>query len=293
VATSVREIGLPDAGHSPEVASFLACLATVLELPLEDLPTLSSDEDPATGWSVSRWLGGFGLGLVPVADPDAFVWPGPWLARVRPPAEDAPRFVVMFGVPSGVVWDPAGAGRDAERGWVEDGFVLAANDIALAFPGRPEAPVVAGTVEAIVIAASAGEHARAVERVRVLAGQGLQGDRHVAGTGTFPSGLPGSALTLIESEVCASFEPPLGPDEHRRNLVTRGVDLNALVGREFTVGEVRCRGMRLCEPCTVIDGYAERPILRALVHRGGLRADVLEDGEITVGDSVRPAPASR
>jgi hypothetical protein len=292
VVTSVREVGLPDAGHSPEVASFLACLATVLELPLEDLPTLSSGEDPATGWSVSRWLGGFGLGLVPVADPDAFVWPGPWLARVRPPAGDAPRFVVMFGVPSGVVWDPAGAGRDAERGWVEDGFVLAANDIALAFPRRPEAPVVAGTVETIVIAASAGAHARAVERVRVLAGQGLQGDRHVAGTGTFPSGLPGSALTLIESEVCASFEPPLGPDEHRRNVVTRGVDLNALVGREFTVGEVRCRGMRLCEPCTVIDGYAERPILRALVHRGGLRADVLEDGEITVGDSVRPAPES-
>ena len=91
---------------------------------------------------------------------------------------------------------------------------------------------------------------------------------------------------MIEDEVCVSFSPPLSADEHRRNIVTRGIDLNALVGREFTIGLVRCRGMRLCEPCTVIDGYAARPILRALVHRGGLRADILEDGLITRGDAV-------
>ena len=108
----------------------------------------------------------------------------------------------------------------------------------------------------------------------------------MTGRGTFPSGLPGSALTLVEDEVCASFAPPLTADEHRRTVVTRGIDLNALVGREFTIGLVRCRGMRLCEPCTVIDGYAARPILRALVHRGGLRADILEDGKIRRGDPV-------
>jgi MOSC domain-containing protein YiiM len=98
--------------------------------------------------------------------------------------------------------------------------------------------------------------------------------------------LPGSALTLIEAEVCESFDPPLRADEHRRNLVTRGVELNGLVGREFMIGDVRCRGMRLCEPCRVMDGYASRPLLRALVHRGGLRADILEDGEIHVGDRI-------
>ena len=64
--------------------------------------------------------------------------------------------------------------------------------------------------------------------------------------------------------------------------------VNALVGREFTIGEVRCRGMRLCEPCTVVQRHAGRPLLRALVHRGGLRADILADGQIRVGDTVRP-----
>jgi MOSC domain-containing protein YiiM len=71
-------------------------------------------------------------------------------------------------------------------------------------------------------------------------------------------------------------------------VVTRGIELNALVGVEFTIGSLRCRGMRLCEPCTVIQRYAARPVLRALVHRGGLRADILTDGEIKVGDELRP-----
>ena len=70
-------------------------------------------------------------------------------------------------------------------------------------------------------------------------------------------------------------------------MVTQGIDLNALVGHEFTIGVVRCRGMRLCEPCTVVDGYGTRPLLRALVHRGGLRADILDGGTIRVGEIVR------
>ena len=125
--------------------------------------------------------------------------------------------------------------------------------------------------------------------MRALPGRGLEGDRHVSGDGTFPSGVPGSALTLIEAEVCESFTPTLGPDEHRRNVVTRGIELNGLVGHEFTIGSIRCRGMRLCEPCIVVERYATRPILRPLVHRGGLRADILEDGTISVGDSVTAA----
>ena len=78
--------------------------------------------------------------------------------------------------------------------------------------------------------------------MRALAGRGLEGDRHVTGDGTFPSGVPGSALTLIEAEVCESFTPPLGPDEHRRNIVTRGIELNGLVGHEFTVGAPAAAG---------------------------------------------------
>jgi MOSC domain-containing protein YiiM len=149
--------------------------------------------------------------------------------------------------------------------------------------------VSAGAVEAIFVAPEAGVPARGLAEARALPGEGLDGDRHVTGSGTFPSGLPGSALTLIEAEVCESFDPPLEADEHRRNLVTRGIDLNALVGHDFSIGAVRCRGMRLCEPCTVVDRYSSRPILRALVHRGGLRADILEDGVVRVGDRIQAA----
>jgi MOSC domain-containing protein YiiM len=184
-----------------------------------------------------------------------------------------------------VVWDPAG-GPEVEPPHIEDGFLVAAADIALALPPRAAAPAGAGTVEALAVAVSAGEPARLLQEVKALAGRGLEGDRHVTGKGTFPSGPPGSALTLIEAEVCESFDPPLEPSDHRRNVVTRGIDLNALVGHEFAIGEVDCRGMRLCEPCTVVQRYAGRPVLRALVHRGGLRADILDDGTIRVGDPV-------
>jgi len=285
----VKEVPLPATRQPLQVVSFLACLATILELPPARLPQLSDDTDPAGGWAVSRWLGGLGLGIARVAEPAAFSWPGPWLARVRPP-EAAPRYVVMYGVPSGVVWDPAG-NAEISNDWIEDGFIVAAADIALALPARPGVPVAAGTVEGIWIAAAAGNPVQGPAAVLALAGRGLAGDRHVTGTGTFSSGLPGSALTLIEAEVCESFEPPLRPGEHRRNLVTRGIELNGLVRRDFMIGDVRCRGMRLCEPCKVADRYATRPILRALVHRGGLRADILEDGQIRIGDPIHPTPS--
>jgi hypothetical protein len=281
----MREARLPESDLPLEAASFLACLATILELPVEDLPRPPRRADPATGWGMSRWLGGLGLGLARIADPASFSWAGPWIARITAPT----RYVVMYGVPSGVVWDPAGDG-DVEPDSIEDGFLVAAADIALARPPRPDAPVVVGAVEAIAVASSAGEPAELLQSARALAGQGLAGDRHVAGTGTFPSGTPGSALTLIEAEVCESFDPPLEPSQHRRNVVTRGIELNALVGHEFMVGEVPCRGMRLCEPCTVVQRYAGRQVLRALVHRGGLRADILHDGTIRVGDPFRSTP---
>jgi MOSC domain len=277
----MREVRLPESEEPLEAASFLACLATILELPLEELPPPAPDADPATGWGMSRWLGGLGLGLARIADPPTFSWAGPWIARA------GSRFVVMFGVPSGVVWDPAG-GPEVQSTDLEDGFLVAAADIALAMPPRPAPPTDAGIVEVLSVAASAGEPTRLLQGVRALPGKGLEGDRHVTGRGTFPSGPPGSALTMIEAEVCESFDPPLEPSQHRRNVVTRGIDLNALVGQEFTIGEVQCRGMRLCEPCTVVQRYAGRPVLRALVHRGGLRADILDDGEIRVGDPVRP-----
>ena len=245
-----------------------------------------SQEEIRHRWaSCTARLGGLVVGLAPVADPAAFSWPGPWIARVRPPTGNE-RFVLMFGVLSGAIWDPAGDGT-VDNDWIVAGYLPAAADIALARPSLPQAPGATGRVEQIWVSPTAGEPATAVASARALAGRGLDGDRHVTGAGTFPSGLPGSALTLIEAEVCESFDLPLGPDDHRRNVVTRGVALNDLVGHEFTLGAVRCKGMRLCEPCTVVQRYAGRPVLRALVHRGGLRADILADGKVTVGAAVR------
>ena len=281
----MKEVSLHDTRLPEETATFVACLATILELAPQDIPQPAPEEDPAKGWTILRWLGGHALGLVPVVDPASFSWAGPWIARVRSDGA-APRSVVMYGIPSGVAWDPSGVTE--RQDWrIDDGFVVAPLDVALAPPPRAAAPVATGAVESIRIASAAGVPAQAVDSVRALAGHGLEGDRHTTGKGTFPSRVPGSALTLIEAEVCESFDPPLGPDEHRRNIVTRGIGLNGLVGHEFEVGSTRCRGMRLCEPCVVIERYASRPVLRPLVHRGGLRADILEDGTISVGDTVR------
>ena len=281
----MKEVDPSDSMKSTEAGTFAACVATILELALEEVPQPTEGPNPATGWAVPRWLGGMGLGLVAVADVTTFAWPGPWLARVRPADGGEIRCVVMYGVPSGVIYDPAAVAR-RDGFTIVDGYVISPGDVALARPPKPAPPTALGTVEEIWIAPAAGEPARQLRQVLALAGLGLDGDRHVTDTGTFPSGLPGSALTLIEAEVCESFDPPLGADDHRRNVVTRGIDLNALVGREFAVGAVRCRGMRLCEPCRVIAGYAGRPIIRPLVHRGGLRADILGGGSIAVGDKV-------
>ena len=283
----MREVQIPDTDVRLGAASFIACVATILELRFDDLPKPGPGEDPATGWTLTRWLGRLGVGLVPIAAPASFSWPGPWIARSTPENASSGRSVVMYGVPSGVVWDPAGRESQTAEFRIDEGFLIAAADIATALPPRPSAPTETGMVEAIYVSPAAGEPTRTLETARAIAGQGLEGDRYLAGEGPFPSGPPGSALTLIEQEVCGSFAPPLGADEHRRNLVVSGVELNGLVGHDFAVGDVRCRGMRLCEPCTVVDRYAGRPVLRALVHRGGIRADILAGGQIRVGDPVR------
>jgi hypothetical protein len=275
----------PIEGEHGESSSLAACVATILEMPFAEVPVAPPDE-PVASWRIMRWLGGLGLGVVPVADAATFAWAGPWIGWVRSAPGEPRRAVVMYGSPSGVIWDPAGV--TVHAGWrLDGGLVIAALDVALARPPVREAPTATGTVDAIWIADAAGTPARALPEARLLAGLGVDGDRHVRGTGTFPSRTPGSALTLIEAEVVESFDPPLTPDEHRRNLVTRGIELDGLVGRTFLLGTTRCRGVRLCEPCIVLERYARRPILRPLVHRGGLRADILDGGTIRIGDPVR------
>ena len=78
-------------------------------------------------------------------------------------------------------------------------------------------------------------------------------------------------------------------EDDRRNIVTRGIDLNALVGRRFTVGGIECIGRRLAEPCAHLERLSRPGILRPLVHRGGLRTDIVADGTVRVGDGVTPS----
>ena len=134
-----------------------------------------------------------------------------------------------------------------------------------------------------------------VSEVRAIPGRGLEGDRYFLGQGTFSRGYkPDAELTLIESEAVAALAREesiaLQHGEPRRNLVTRSVALNHLVGREFMVGDVRMRGHRLCEPCThLAQVTGQEAIVRALLHRAGLRAQVLTEGTLRAGDPIRLA----
>jgi MOSC domain-containing protein YiiM len=146
-----------------------------------------------------------------------------------------------------------------------------------------------GVVEEINITATEAAPCLPAERVRVRAGRGIQGDRHFSGER--PHRDPGRALTLIAAEalegLAADTGIALSAAASRRNVLTRGIDLNALVGRRFTVGELVCEGIELCEPCNHLQSLTRPGVLRGLVHRAGINAAVLADGEIAVGDPVR------
>jgi MOSC domain-containing protein YiiM len=150
---------------------------------------------------------------------------------------------------------------------------------------------IAGTVVSLHIAPAGGAIMQTLERVQAVAGRGLEGDRYFTELGTYSKN-PGSGrhVTLIESEALAALKREYGvevePGTARRNIVTRAVALNHLVGRDFTVGVVRLRGMRLCEPCAHLEKLAASGTLRGLIHRGGLRAEILSGGTIRIGDSV-------
>jgi ADP-ribose pyrophosphatase YjhB (NUDIX family)/MOSC domain-containing protein YiiM len=150
-----------------------------------------------------------------------------------------------------------------------------------------------GSVEAIHIATAAGAPVRPVDEIRAMAGVGLEGDRYADGRGHYQVGRVSRDLTLIEAEaveaLAREYGIALAPGETRRNLTTRSVGLNELVGRRFWVGDVLCLGTRLCDPCQYLADLTDKQLLRPLVHRGGLRADIVRGGLIRIGDHVRPA----
>ena len=153
-----------------------------------------------------------------------------------------------------------------------------------------------GIIESIHIASNAKDPMQAVPSVVAVVGVGLEGDRYALRQGTFFKPEPDYELTLIEAEAIEALQRDynieLPPGEARRNLVTRGVPLNHLVGCEFQIGGARIRGIRLCEPCSHLEAVTGRRLIKGLMHRGGLRAQVLSGGTIHVGDAVRGVHAS-
>jgi predicted ester cyclase len=150
-----------------------------------------------------------------------------------------------------------------------------------------------GKVISIFIAPAAKAPMKGVAEVRAVAGKGLQGDRYFRSEGTFSSTAgPGGEATLVEAEAVAAaaelMKTGLEPSGTRRNIVTRGISLNHLVGKEFRVGEVVLRGLRLCEPCAHLESLTREGVKSALLHRAGLRSQILQGGMIRVGDEVAP-----
>ncbi|MEK7701393.1 MAG: MOSC domain-containing protein [candidate division NC10 bacterium] len=162
-----------------------------------------------------------------------------------------------------------------------------------------------GSVVSIHIAKKDSAPMESLPAVRAVPGRGLEGDRYFLGTGFYSrkASHGGREVTLVETEAVEALLHGVGnaeghrlgitlsPAETRRNLATVGVPLNHLVDREFWVGPVLLVGTRLCEPCKHLDDLTQQGVMAGLIHRGGLRARILSEGVIRVGDVVRPKTA--
>jgi MOSC domain-containing protein YiiM len=155
-----------------------------------------------------------------------------------------------------------------------------------------------GEVVSIFVAANAATPMEPRQQVAAIAGRGIEGDRYFTGTGQWSNHEgQGREITLIEIEAIEALAREknieIAPAATRRNVITRGVPLNHLVGREFQVGDARLVGIRLCEPCAYLEGLTTKGVLVGLIHRGGLRANILTSGTIRAGDLVTEENASR
>lgn len=130
-----------------------------------------------------------------------------------------------------------------------------------------------------------------VEQIKAVAGCGIEGDRYFRDVASGKKESPSSQITMIELEAIEAlkreYDVDLKHEESRRNLLTKDVPLNHLVGREFQVGETTLRGIRLCEPCEHLEGLTRSGVLKGLVHRGGLRCQIVTGGIIKAGEPVR------
>lgn len=264
-----------DRSVSPFANELRACLSEMLQVPV---PEAAETDDPVRFFK--QWLAERNLGLVPIENAAAFDWPGQWIAVFGD--DQGEHALVMFGSPSGVWLDPSNAYHQGAH--IEAGWMLTPLDLHLPTERPYGTAHAVGTVAAILIAAHAEAPLSHVDEAEALAGRGLAGDRYAAGRGTFSAPGRGYELTLAEAEVLDEIQLPW--EDARRNIVTRGISLNGLVGQRFRIGSIECIGRRLAEPCAHLEKLARPGLLRPLVHRGGLRADIIKGGVIRVGDDI-------
>lgn len=148
-----------------------------------------------------------------------------------------------------------------------------------------------GTLVSIYIAAEKGGPIQEVSAVRAVPAKGLEGDRYFRKRGTWSHySSEGREVTLIESEALEALKRDYGlellPNHTRRNLLTRNVSLNHLVGKTFQIGPVTLQGIQLCEPCGRLDKLCGQKVLKGLTHRGGLRANIITEGVLSSGQSI-------
>jgi MOSC domain-containing protein YiiM len=149
----------------------------------------------------------------------------------------------------------------------------------------------AGRLVAIHVAREAGAPMESREAAVAVEGGGLEGDRYHAGTGHWsPIRRSGDGLTIVDGDVIDRVSRThglgLGPGETRRNLTSRGIDLDAAIGRRLAIGSVEIQVIRRCEPCSYLDGLLERDVLPHLVHLAGVRVVILRGGQLRVGDPI-------
>lgn len=267
----------PLISRSRENESFSVCLAEILNADADTIPAAS---DGLGREGIGYWLAAQNLALIPVHAPASFEWAGWWIGRLG----GGDGYIVMAGTPSGVAWVPDGV--TCGTGDVVQGWVIAPPALSL-----PKRNAKSGTVEAIYRYADSDASGESLLSAHLIAGVGIEGDRYALAKGHFQSeGRWGQALTLIEAEAIETLEadhgvvmPAVGA---RRNIVTRNIDLNALMGKRFWIGNILCQGSRLAEPCAWLQRTTPKGMLRGLVHRGGLRADILRGGTIQHGDTI-------
>jgi hypothetical protein len=294
------QVDLPDGPADSLVRGLAACLSSVTEVQLAELPDIQDQPVTHALATWKTWLAGRGFGIVPIADGRSFQWAGWWIAvvdRSASPLAAGPQrqvAILAFGTPPGVVLspqDPALLGRATADLDITSAYAVASLNPVL--PESVAGPPMTGIVELLAVAPHAEAVMQLVEHARALAGRGLEGDRYANSAGTFSTRgarRPGYELTLIAAEVVEDLttrDAALDFASTRRNVLTRGIDVNALVGRDFTIGDVRCRGLRLAEPCAHLERLHGPGLLRPLIHRGGLRADIISDGDIRRGSTIR------